>query len=53
MESKKRIQINDLFCRTEIDTKFENKFMVTKGNRLEGGMDWGFGTGINSLWYTE
>ena len=27
--------------------------MVTKGDRRQGGMDWGFGTGICTLWYME
>ena len=34
-------------------TDFENKFMVTKGDRFRGGRDWRFGTGICTLRYME
>ena len=32
---------------------FENKLMVTKAGKWQGEMDWGFGTGIYTLWYME
>ena len=34
-------------------TDFENKLMVTKGDRCGGEMDWRFGTGICTLKYME
>ena len=34
-------------------TDFENKLMVTKRTGVGGGMDWGFGTGICTVWYME
>ena len=50
MESKKK---DTNICRTETHslTNFENKLMVTKEDRWRGGMDWGFGIGISTLWY--
>ena len=34
-------------------TDFENKLVVTKGDRCEEGMKWGFGISIGTLWYME
>ena len=45
VESKKWIQMN-LVAEQKWLTDFENKFRVTKGKRLGGGMDWGVGIGI-------
>ena len=40
----KKKDTNECICRTETDSDFGNKLMVTKGDRWVGeGMDWGFG----------
>ena len=36
-----------------IYANFENKLMVTKGERCVREMDWEFGIGIYTLWYME
>ena len=46
--------ISELICRTETHSDFENKLMVTKGDRrswVEGGS--GFGIGTCTLRYME
>ena len=42
MESKK-YGTNELIYKTEIDSKTENKLMVTKGERGGGGINWEYG----------
>ena len=42
-----------LLLSRSIFTDLENKLMVTKGNKLEEGMDGSFGTGICTLRYIE
>ena len=46
---KKSIQMNYLQNRNRV-TDFENKFTVNKRDRCRGGIYWGFGTGICTLW---
>ena len=50
---KKKKDTNELICRTETDSQTENKLRVIKRDGLQGGMDWGFGTGICTLRYVE
>ena len=42
MESK-NYGTNELIYKTEIDSKIENKLMVTKGERGGGGIQWEYG----------
>ena len=51
MESQKRYKGTYLKNRNRL-TDFE-KFMITKGDRSGGGMDWGVAIGIFTLWYME
>ena len=48
---KKMIQIN-LFTKQRL-TNLENRFMVTKGERWGGGINWEFGTDIYMLLYLK
>ena len=51
---KKKKETNGLNCRTETGSDFENKLVVTKGDRWWwGGMDWGFEIGICILRHME
>ena len=51
MESKKNT--NAPIYQIETDQDFKNKLMVTKGDRLGGGMVWVFGIGMCTLLYME
>ena len=53
MEAKKNDR-NELICRTEIDSwTLKTNLWLLKGTSGWGGMDWGFGTGMCTLWYME
>ena len=49
---KKEYKWSDLKNRNKL-TNFENKLLITKGDRCERGMYWGFGIGICTWWYME
>ena len=48
MESNKN-DTKDLIHKTEIDTDFETKLMITQGKMLRGGIKWEIGVGIYTL----
>ena len=50
MEYKKK-DTNELMCRTETDSQTLKTNLVTKGERLRGGTDLRFWTGIRTLVY--
>ena len=48
---KKRLQMN-LFAEIDSQTLKTDLYLI-QGDRWGGGMDWGFGIGICTLWYME
>ena len=48
MESNKN-DTKDHIHKTEIDTDFETKLMITQGKMLRGGIKWEIGVGIYTL----
>ena len=43
----------NIFTKQKQTRRFQNETMVTKGEMLEGGINWEVGTGIHTLLYTK